>query len=236
MSDTDPRPEPVTTGRPLDGDGEPIDGPALELEPDGAAADLLRESPRPLASSPGAGTWATLLERPDEGATDRPRLLQWIAPDATEPPTHRHPTTEIFRAVEGELTVVVEDEAVRLNPDDAITVRPDEEHTFRNDTDGVVAFSADLPSMRTVRALYSTWGLDHEGAFGDEYGEPGVVHALLVSEALHGETTITAAPVPVQRVLWATVGRLARAAGYRGIDERFLRDAFWERHVEQPRL
>lgn len=233
----------LRTGRPLDDDGEPTDGPALELEPDGRASTLLAESPRALASSPGAGTWATLLERPGEGETDRPVLLQWLAPDASQPPEHAHPTSERFEAVTGELTVVRDGAAAVLAPGESATVESGTPHAFRNDTDETVAFRARLPSMRTVRALYSVWGMDHEGVFGDgppgspdRYGEPGPLRGLLLAETLRGETTMTAPPPAVQRAAWATVGRLARAVGYRAVDDRYLADDFWAARVEQPSL
>jgi len=243
MTETTPARSVLRTGRPLDDAGDPTDGRALELAPDGRAATLLGASPRALASSPGQGTWATLLERPDEGDTDRPVLLQWLAADASEPPPHTHPTTETFEAVTGELTVVRDGEAMALAPGESVTVEPGVEHAFRNDTDETVAFRARLPSMRTVRALYSVWGMDHGGAFGSgppgsegRYGEPGPLSGLLLAESLRGETTMAVAPLPVQRFLWATVGRVARAAGYRGVDDRYLADTFWERRVEQPDL
>lgn len=233
----------LRTGRPLDADGEPTDGPALELAPGERATRLLADAPRALVSSPGSGVWATLLERPDEGETDRPVLLQWLGPDASRPPAHVHPTGETFEAVSGELTVIRDGEQDVLAPGESVTVDPGTEHTFCNETGGVVAFRARLPSMRTVRALYSVWGMDHEGVFGDgppgspeHYGEPGPVRGLLFAESLRGETTVTAAPRAVQRVLWATVGRLARAAGYRAVDDRYLEDEFWARRVEQPSL
>jgi hypothetical protein len=258
----------LRTGRPLDPDGDPTDGPALALDPGGPAADLLRTSPRALVSSPGAGTWATLLARPGEAvpaplaetsagepggggsgssgvgpASDRPGLLQWLAPDASAPPPHTHPTTETFRVVEGRLTVVCDSESRRLDPGESVTVPAGVEHAFRNDTSETVAFVARLPSMRTVRALYSVWGMDHEGVFGDgppgdpgRYGEPGPLRGLLLAESLRGETIMTAAPAAVQRALWATVGRLARVAGYRAVEERYLADDFWERRVEQSSL
>lgn len=228
----------LRTGRPLDEDGTPRDGPVLELDPGSEAAALLREAPRPLASNPGAGTWATLLSRPDEGVTDVPELLQWLGPDAASPPTHVHPAPERFAVLRGRLTVTVEDDVRRLDPGDDVVVPPGVEHTFRNDTGGFVAFRAELPSMTTAASLYTTWGLDHEGAFGDdgEFGQPGPLHGLVISEDAYDDTAVTMPPVAVQRVLWATVGRLARAAGYSGIDESYLRDEFWRHHVEQPAL
>lgn len=238
MTDSDSPRGLLRTGRPLDEDGDPADGPALELDPESLAAELLRESPRPLVASPGAGTWATLLETPAEGTSDRPVLVQWLAPDAAEPPAHVHPTAETFEAVEGEFTVVVDGETTVLEPGESMTVDPGQEHAFRNDTGAVVAFRAKLPSMLTVRSLYTVWGLDQEGAFGadGEYGEPGLLQALVLSEDVSAETTVTMAPLTVQRVLWATLGTLARAMGYTGIDDRFLEDEFWKHHVEQPDL
>jgi mannose-6-phosphate isomerase-like protein (cupin superfamily) len=253
----------LTTGRPLDADGVPTDGPALTLDSEGEAAALLEDSPRALVASPGGGLWATLLappgeaapesltvegnERPpgdaDEDRAERPTLLQWLAPDASAPPAHVHPTTETFRVVEGELTVVLDGKARQVRPGEAVTVPAGVEHAFRNDTDEQVAFVAWLPSMRTARTLYSVWGMDVEGTFGsgppgheDRYGEPGPLRGLLLAETLRGETTMSGPPLAVQRLLWATVGRVASAAGYRTTDDRYLDDAFWERHVEQPDL
>jgi hypothetical protein len=228
----------LRTGRPLDEQGDPIDGPALELDPEGPAATLLREAPRPLASNPGAGTWGTLLSRPEPGGADAPELLQWLAPDSGAPPEHVHPAPERFAVLRGTLTVVLDGTTRRLDAGDAVTVDPGVEHRFSNDTDEFVAFRAELPSMRTVNSLYTTWGLDHEGAFGADgaFGEPGPLHALVLSEDMYDDTRMTMAPVPVQRLLWATVGRAARALGYDGVDEAYLRDEFWYRHVEQPAL
>ncbi|QPV61490.1 cupin domain-containing protein [Halosimplex litoreum] len=225
----------LTTGRPLDDDGRPNAGPALELDRDGPAAALLRESPRALAASPGADLWATLLERPGEGETERPVLAQWLETDAPATPTHYHPASETFEVVSGTLTVEVDGERRRLGPGESVTVEAGVEHSFRNDTDGVVAFRAELPSMRTVASLYTAWGLDAEAALGEGEadGQPAPLDALALAAEVYPDTVTTVAPAPLQRVLWATVGRAARALG-RGIDDRYLDDGFWERRVEQP--
>jgi quercetin dioxygenase-like cupin family protein len=187
-------------------------------------------------SDPVSRTWATLLERPSAGETDRPVLVQWVSPDSSAPPVHSHPETETFETLDGELTVVCDGTPVELGPGESLTVDPGRAHTFRNDTDDVVAFKAELPSIRTVEGLYTAWGVAHERG-SDEAGSypgPGPITSLLIAADLAEETTITAVPRPVQRVLWATVGRVARLAGATGIDERYLDPSFWERHVEQP--
>lgn len=224
------------TGRPLDPAGDVCDGPGLSIDPQGPAAARLDAAPRPLASNPAGKTWATLLERPAEGSTDRPRLLQWLAPDATSPPPHVHPTSETFTAVEGTLTVVRDGEATSLGPGTSVTVDPGVPHTFRNDTDAVVAFEAVLPSMQTVTSLYTVWGRCHERGAADDFATPGLLETLVLSADVAPETTITTVPVSIQRVLWTTLGRVGRAVGYDGIDDGYLEDDFWRTHVEQPTL
>jgi len=225
----------LRTGRPL-ADGTPTDGPALDLHPKSAASALLRQSPRPLVSDPVSETWATLLERPEQGETDRPVLVQWVSPESPAPPPHCHPTTETFRALAGTVTVVREGDPVRLDSGASLTVEPGQAHTFRNDTDETVAFSAALPSMLTVSALYTAWGLAHERGSDDDgtYPGPGLLRSLVIAADLFDETTMSMAPLPVQRLLWAVVGRAARLSGVPGIDDAYLESPFWERHVEQP--
>ncbi|WP_284009382.1 cupin domain-containing protein [Haloarcula pelagica] len=217
-------------------DGAPVDGPSLELDPESAASARLRQSSHPLVSDPVSETWATLLERPESGETDRPVLVQWVSSDSPAPPAHYHPKTETFTALDGRLTVVRDGDPVRLDPGESLTVDAGVAHTFRNDTAGPVAFEAELPSMRTVKGLYTAWGLAHErGTDGDgTFAGPGPVQSLLIAADLSTETTMTAVPVSVQRLLWATVGRLARLSGTTGIDEAYLDASFWNRHVEQP--
>ncbi|WP_135536259.1 cupin domain-containing protein [Halostella pelagica] len=226
-------------GRPLDENGEPTDGRGIEVEPNGPAADLLRNASRPLVSSPGLGQWFSLLRTPDENSDERPAILLWLAPDATALPPHRHPDeAEYFRTVEGEITVVVEGEPQRLGPGEEVTVQPGQSHSFRNDTDDFVATYVELPWMKTAETLCTVCGKDHDGEFGTDggYGEPGFVHGLVMAEAIREGTKIPSAPFAVQRVLWATVGRVAKAFGHCAVDKRYLRDEFWEATVEQPDL
>jgi mannose-6-phosphate isomerase-like protein (cupin superfamily) len=240
MTDSRSRRSTVATGRPLDERGEPTDGPVLQVDPNGPAADLFRGSSYPLTSSPGARMWSALLEYPDNGMDADPVLLIWLAPNAMELPPHVHTRdTEYFRSLEGELTAVIEGEPHRLASGEDVTIDPGEEHTFRNDTDEFVAFYAELPWKKTAETQFTFCGLDHEGKFGsgnERYGEPGFVYALVMMEYLYDGTILTVLPISVQRLLWATVGRVAKALGHRAVEEKYLRDEFWIEHVEQPEL
>ncbi|MBX0325856.1 cupin domain-containing protein [Halomicroarcula sp. F13] len=169
------------------------------------------------------------------GQTDRPVLVQWVSPESPAPSVHYHPTTETFSALEGQLTVVRDGTPTRVSPGDSVTVDPDQAHTFRNDTDETIAFSARLPSLRTVKGLYTVWGLAHERG-SDETGTypgPGPVHSLAVAADLSDETTM-GAPLPIPGGCWAIVEWVTRLAGVSGIDETYFDVSFWDRHVEQP--
>ncbi|WP_058996282.1 cupin domain-containing protein [Haloarcula sp. CBA1127] len=225
------------TGRPLSDAGKPTAGPALEIDPEGRAMGLFSDSPHALASSPGMGMWSTILQYPESGADGTPAMLVWLSPEATTLPAHVHTSsTETFRPVEGELTVVVDDTPQHLATGEELTVEPGDPHYFRNDTDDFVAFRVEVPWTKTIDTQYMVAGLDHEGYLGadGEYGEPGFVQGLLLAEYVNDETRIAVAPQIVQRLLWASVGRIARLTGRSAMDERYLRDRFWESNVEQP--
>jgi mannose-6-phosphate isomerase-like protein (cupin superfamily) len=223
----------ITTGRRLDPDGEPIPGTGFELDPDGPAAERLRACTRPLASAPGMGTWGVLIAASAEDDGTRPLQLAFLAPGAEGPPMHVHPEgTETFEVLEGKLTLVFDDDVQTLGPGDEWTVEPGVEHTFRNDADGFTAIVAAFPSMIDLEAQYTIWGLDHEGELDD--GRPGHMHATVMTEALRRSTRYTLAPLAVQKLFWTVLGPIARTLGHRAVEERYLRDDFWEGSVEQP--
>jgi mannose-6-phosphate isomerase-like protein (cupin superfamily) len=227
----------LTTGRPLDDDGEPTDGPGLEIDPEGRAAELFADSPHALASSPGMDTWSAILNYPEWEDSGDPAMLVWLGPAATELPAHIHTNdTETLRAVEGDLTVVVKDEPTQLSPGEELTIQRGEPHYFSNDTDDQVAFYAEVPWTKTIDTQLMTFGMDHEGEFGTngEYGEPDFLYGLLMFEYVRNGTRMTALPFFIQRILWASVGRIAKAAGRSAVNEKYLQDEFWEETVEQP--
>jgi hypothetical protein len=90
--------------------------------------------------------------------------------------------------------------------------------------------------MQTVKGLYTAWGLAHERGRDDDGNYPGPrpTQSLVVAADLYDETAMTMAPLPLQRLLWATIGRIARLSGATGIDDAYLESSFWKQHVEQP--
>lgn len=229
----------LTTGRPLDDAGEPTDGPALELDPDGPAARLLHESPYPLASSPAAGLWSAITQYPERDGASEPAMVVWVAPDSMElpPHVHRH-DAEYFRTLRGDVTLVVDGEPRQLGPGEDVTIEPGQPHYFRNETDDFVAFYAETPWIRTIEVQFTFFGMDHDGVFSRDgsFAEPDLLQGVLMSEYLRAGTRITSIPFPLQRFLWASLGRLAALTGREAVDEKYLTDAFWEATVEQPDL
>lgn len=229
----------LTTGRPLTESGEPTDGPALELNPTGSAAELFTESPYPLASSPAAELWSAILQYPERDGSSEPAMLVWVGPDAMELPPHVHVNdSEYFRTLEGEATLVVDGQTHQLGPEDDITIESGCEHYFRNDTDEYVAFYVEAPWVKTIDVQFTFFGMDHDGVFSRDgsYAEPDFLQGILMAEHLYEGTRINAIPFTVQRFLWATLGRVAKAWGREAVDMTYLDDEFWKETVEQPDL
>lgn len=227
----------ITTGRPIDQAGDPTDGPALEMDPDGAAANAFSTSSYSLASSPGAEMWSAIDQWPARDDSAEPAMLVWLGPDAMELPPHVHTRgREYFHTLEGEVTLVVDGETRRLGPEESVSIEPGQEHFFRNDSDEYAAFYVETPWFETIEIQFTFFGMDHDGAFSRDgsYGQPGFLQGLVMSEYLREGTHITAAPFALQRLLWATVAPAGRALGRQPVDERYLEDEFWERTVEQP--
>lgn len=226
----------TTTGRPLSDGGDPTDGPALELDPDGRTATNLRSRVGPLVSGPSSRIWGALLARPEDHDGVHPAFLGILAPETDGVPLHYHPReTETFEVLEGELTLTVEGEDRALGPGDELTVQPGQLHGFRNDADAFTAVVAEQSSVIDYEAQVTLFGMDHEGRLGSG-GRPPLLHAAVLTAAMREDTVFASVPIPVQKALWVTVAPLGRAAGHRAVRERYLADEFWEAHVEQPDL
>ncbi|OYR40810.1 cupin 2 conserved barrel domain protein [Halorubrum sp. Ib24] len=227
----------ITAGRPLGKDGKLADAPALELDADGPATRLLRESPYPLASSPAAELWSVITQYPERDGSSDPAMVVWASPNSMELPPHVHPyDSEYFRTLRGEVTLVVDDERHHLSPGEDITIDPGQPHYFRNNTDDYVAFYTETPSIRPIEVQFTFFGMDHDGVFSrdDSYSEPDLFQGLLMSEYLHERTRITSIPFSAQRFLWGTLGRFAKMTGREAVDTAYLSDEFWNETVEQP--
>jgi mannose-6-phosphate isomerase-like protein (cupin superfamily) len=222
-----------TTGRTLDADGQPVPGTGFTFDPDGDLAALLARRTGPLTSHPERAVWsATLPAPPDE--PDTVRSVSVYEPGFDGPPEHYHEQSEErFAMRAGEATFVVDDREIQVGPGDEVIVEPGERHTFRIEGDGRCDMVVDIRSPGKLRHVLPTLsGLAHDE--GMAVDDP--LQQALVLRRLADNTVFTELPPAITGPLSALLEPVARLTGYQGAYAKYARDAFWERHVEQPAL
>ena len=91
----------------------------------------------------------------------------------------------------------------------------------------------DIGSPGRLRHVLPTLGgLAHD----DDTALRDPLQLALLADRLDGNTVFTAPSESVVQPLRAALAPLARLRGYNGAYAKYTRDAFWERHVEQPDL
>ena len=225
----------VPVGRTLDADGEPVPGSGFEVDPDGEVAAKLRESSGLLVSNPVSREWLAVLERPEVTGGEYLSGVYVIAGDG--PPAHYHVDyEETFEVIAGELTVVVEGSPRRVPAGESYTVPPGTVHKPRYDGDRFAAAVGTVsPPGRTLELIGTTWGLTHDGETATD-GRPSFLQGMALTAAFADDTVFVSPPPAVTLPLAAVLAPLARRFGYRATYPRYERQAFWERHVEQPSL
>ncbi|MFB6207155.1 MAG: cupin domain-containing protein [Haloglomus sp.] len=222
----------ITFGRTLV-DGEPVDE-GLTLAADSPTLALLAEADLPLISNPIRGEYGASLVQPDSVDGEYGRALAITPPGARGPPEHYHPGyAEQFEVVEGEFVFEVDGEARTLRAGEEITVEAGTPHTFRNESDDFASCIVEnRPAGRLNEVVQLLFGLAHDGKLPDS-GQPSLLQAMVMAEAMGDDTVFTSPPVPVQRAMAAVLGPVGRRLGYRAHYPEYEADGFWEARVEQ---
>jgi len=205
-----------TTGRTLDDRGDPVPGTGFEVDPEGDLAALLRERTGALTSHPTQAVWSAPLPAPDG------------------PPEHYHEdSVEVFDVRAGEATFLVDGREVPVAAGETLTVDAGQRHTFRVEGDDLCHMLVDIRSPGKLRHVLPTLGgLAHD----DDADAEDPLQAAALADRLAGNTVFTEPSETIVRPLRAALAPVAKLAGYVGAYDKYTRDAFWERHVEQPTL
>jgi len=221
-----------TTGRTLDAAGEPVAGTGFDVDPDGGLAALLRDRTGALTSHPTRAVWSAPLPPPDDA--DVIRSIGVHEPGFDGPPEHYHEdSVEVFDVRAGEATFLIDDREVPVAAGETLTVDAGQRHTFRVEGDELCHMVVDIRSPGKLRHVLPTLGgLAHD----DEASAENPLQAAALADRLAGNTVFTTPNERVVRSLTGALAPVARLAGYDGAYGKYGRDAFWERHVEQPAL
>ena len=223
----------ITTGRTLGADGRPVPGTGFEVDPDGELGGLLAKRDGPVSSHPTQPVWNVPL--PD--CEDDPETIRSVGvygPGYDGPPEHYHEqSVERFEVLSGEVTFQVDGRDRTAGAGETVTVGRGERHTFGVESDDLSYVRVDIGSPGRLRHVLPTLGgLAHD----DDTALRDPLQLALLADRLDGNTVFTAPSESVVQPLRAALAPLARLRGYNGAYAKYTRDAFWERHVEQPDL
>jgi len=220
----------ATTGRTLDADGHPIAGTGFEFSPESDLGELLAQRTGALISHPTRGVWSAALPSPEDSETIR--ALSIYRPGFEGPPEHYHEHSQERFAVEaGAATFRIDDREEPVTAGETIVVDPSERHTFTVGGDGLCYMIVDIDSPGRLRQVLPTLsGLAHDGKADSP------LQQAMIARRLSGNTVFTDINPDLSRGLNAVLAPIARLRGYQGAYSKYMREAFWGRHVEQPEI
>lgn len=155
-----------------------------------------------------------------DAARHRFRMEVTVPAGAVSPPRHIHRREqESFTLLDGEITVLTGRDSVVLRAGDSYQVPPGQAHTWHNAGHGAAQMMVEFRPAGAMQSFFETFcGLAGEGAC-DDRGQPPL---LQVAASLPlWQMYLATPPIPLQRMLMATLRPLARARGYRPSYPRF---------------
>jgi hypothetical protein len=153
-------------------------------------------------------------------APDVLRLEEQVPPEMVPPPNHVHShQAEYFEVVQGRATVVVAGVEQTLTVGQSMTIAAGTAHTWRNSGDGLLRMITEFRPAGQMQSFFETFcGLASEGRCDDK-GQPAFLQ--IAASAAFWDIYLAGPPVLAQRALFALLGPIAWARGYRPRYPRF---------------
>jgi quercetin dioxygenase-like cupin family protein len=225
----------LTTGRRLDGAGQPLDGTGFEYDADGPVAALLARRTSPIFSQPQTGEWVFGLVGSQESGGEYARGVGVFRQGNAGPAEHFHPLyDEHFEVLQGEFLFTVAGAERTLHAGDKLVIKKDVAHAFRCTGGGFGAvLTESRPAARIAEVITTLFGMAHEGKLAPA-GQPKLLQAMAIGSEFANDTVFTSPPPAIVIPVAKALAPLARAFGYRATYAHYQADAFWNQRVEQP--
>jgi mannose-6-phosphate isomerase-like protein (cupin superfamily) len=179
------------------------------------------------------GEYAVIL-RGTEDRGDGPGIAHLKArPGAAVVGEHVHPDlVERFTVIHGRLEAKIAGKVVSLGPGESASVAPGVPHDWwnasRTEDAHVLVEVAPAPGAENADAnrfemmIGMLFGLANDGKV-DRRGRPYPLQAALLLREFADVVVFTSPPPAVQRVLFGVLAPVAKALGYKAIEEKYLR-------------
>lgn len=227
----------IITGRTIDQNGQFMGGTGFEFESGSRLAELLAQRISPLLSQPSTGEFVFALVSPTETGGEYERGAGVFPPGNAGPPEHFHPSyDEHFDIVQGDFLFVIDGKEQRASAGEQLAIPKEVPHTFRcvGENLGVVMVET-RPAARIGDVISTLFGSAHEGRL-TAANQPKFWHAMLIGSEYADDTVFTNPPPTIVIPVAKALAPISRLLGYQAADPKYLEEAFWNAHVEQPEL
>lgn len=200
-----------------------------------AAPDLRPIEPGEVFENPVTRERATIIELPWQNPEGRAVAEMTALPGARVVGEHLHPALhESFSVLTGELTVVRDGQRSTLRAGESADIEPGVWHDWFNaaDVDAVVRVEV-TPGERFAHMIETLFGLAREGHVNAK-GMPNPLQLALTAQEFSDVIVFRKPPPALQRVVFGTLGPIARRRGYRATYVSLSRTTLAPRGVRTP--
>lgn len=136
-------------------------------------------------------------------------------------PDHFHVLQdEAFEVLSGTLTYKRGKEVFKAKAGEKVLMQKGEHHNHYNDDAEPVVFIQTVTPAHDLEYFFETLvGLSNDGKLNN--GQPSLMQAMMWVNYLQGKTFLSDIPIPVQKVLAATLGPVGRMLGYRAAYKKY---------------
>jgi quercetin dioxygenase-like cupin family protein len=159
-------------------------------------------------------------------AESKGRELEMIStwqPNSLRPAEHFHPhQDEVFKVLEGELSLCLNGKIVLLHPGEAIHIPAKAVHSMWNKSNHKTIVSWQVfPAYNTEYFLETGMGLAADGKTGKS-GLPGILQVALLAQKFRREFRMSKPSYLIQRILFWLLTPLAMLNGKRAVYPKYI--------------
>ena len=154
---------------------------------------------------------------------DQLEMVSVWEPESTRPAEHYHPyQDEVFRVIEGVLTLSLNGKEVLLHPGESIHIPPNAVHAMWNNSNKKTKVSwIVFPAFKTEYLLETGMGLAFDGKMGKD-GLPGILQVALLAQKFSKEFRLRKPSYLLQRIIFCLLTPLAWLAGKKAVYRKYI--------------
>ncbi len=167
------------------------------------------------------GTIVEFLETSADTSGEHFKVKLTVSKRGILAPDHFHVLQdEEFEILKGTLTYKRGKDVYKAQAGETVVMKRGEHHNHYNDDEEPVVFIQKVSPAYDLEYFFENLvGLSNDGKLNN--GQPSFIQAMMWVNYLKGKTFLSDIPIPVQKVLAATLAPVGRLFGYRAVYKKY---------------